>query len=302
MPRSTANDAVAGHHLSTLLDCLDAAAGLQPGDGSVLLRVRAIPDDDAIELGVLPLPHGQHPVDALAGFVAPDDWQLVGVLATGTARDLDDPESTTAVCSGHLIDRSGRWASRLAPFDDGPLEPASIHGEAGDPDCPVGRIDDACRRVLGIPTPPPSSGTALLWATLWLDAIVAAGGTASGRRRLGRWTEVVSRHPAIAVLVPDADLTSVDLVAKANQLAEWRDWQQLRRTCAAGLWRAPRLDAGVVGWLDDGAFSRWLLGELPDLTDLRATVAELLPPRVVQRVDAVLTACGVGGERHLTRH
>src|SRR3546814_8072944 len=49
------------------------------------------PDDEDLELGMLPLEPDVHPFDELAGFVAPDSWSAMGLRTVGTATYLDDP-------------------------------------------------------------------------------------------------------------------------------------------------------------------------------------------------------------------
>ena len=53
---------------------------------------------------------GVHPVDALLGFVAPDDWRAIGVCITGRAHS---PRGTEAVTLTLLVDRAGATASVL---------------------------------------------------------------------------------------------------------------------------------------------------------------------------------------------
>jgi hypothetical protein len=59
--------------------------------------------------------------------------------------------------------------------------------------------------------------------------------------------------------------------------------------CAAGDWPVDGVPAAVAAWLDDGAFSRWVLGELPRLDQLAAAACEVVPPSVARRVRAVLS-------------
>jgi hypothetical protein len=102
----------------------------------------------------------------------------------------------------------------------------------------------------------------------------------------------------------DLEAAAVDitrLVAEGNRLAALRDWSQLRRACAGGLWSTPAVDADVAAWLDDGAFARWVLGWWPELRDLRDALTALLAPSALSVVDDALAgwgladAAGVGG-------
>ena len=255
-----------------------------------LLRVRLQHDD--VELGWRPL-DGEHPVDTLTCFTAPADWWAVGVAATGTAHSLDGTRPSVRVHNVHLVARDGTWASRLRPVHDGPDGDdellTSASGDALDDDGrPVGRIDDVCRRSLGLATPPPPADTSSYWAQRWLDAVVDAGGR---RRRPWSWPEVAELHPAAAAIGGDVD-TPAALARTARRLAAWRDWPTLRRTCAAGMWEEPGIPADVADWLDDGAFARRAAGGYPELDELWVAVADLVPAPVLVAVEATLALAG----------
>src|SRR3546814_15848064 len=72
------------------------------------------PDDEDLELGMLPLEPDVHPFDELAGFVAPDSWSAMGLRTVGTATYLDYPTRVPEpVASTVLLDRHGRGVSVL---------------------------------------------------------------------------------------------------------------------------------------------------------------------------------------------
>jgi hypothetical protein len=107
---------------------------------------------------------------------------------------------------------------------------------------------------------------------------------------------VAGVHPAVPALLPDASSVGIEpdgLAGRAAQLATWRDWPVLRRACAGGTWEARDIPPAVATWLDDGAFSRWALGAYPDLAELWATVADLLPRSLAVAVAKTLLASGV---------
>ena len=274
---------------------LEAALAEDASPAAWLLRVCAVPDE--VELGWLALPDGHHPVEELIGFRAPDDWCAIGTAATGTARHLDAPAATVRVRTVHLVGRDGGWASRWAPLDLGADAGGADAGVADEPGRPVGRIDDACRRALGLPTPPPPGGTGLLWALRWLDDVIDDATTRCRRRRTVGWADVAALHPAVAALCDggpaDGPPTPRALGQMARQLEEWRDWAFLRQACAAGTHAEPEVPAAVAAWLDEGAFARWVLGSYPELDDLRAAVDAILPAAVARSVEAALVAAGV---------
>jgi hypothetical protein len=262
--------------------------------------------DDEVELAVADLEPGAHPLEALVGLEAPAEWSALGVVALGTVRDAADAELVDArVRTVQLVERGGAWAVGFCPaVGDGPV--ATTSGPAGDR-VPTGRVDDALRRALGLPTPGPTADTVELFALQWLDRLVdeAAGlEPCELRGCTERWA--ISRHPAVAALGLGT-VTEAGLVAHGRRLATWRDWGQLRRMCAAGAWAHPELGADEAAWLDDGAFSRWALQAWPDLDALAQVAHALLPPRTAGLVDRTLAAWSlpvdVGGTpEHLEMH
>src|SRR3546814_5552431 len=86
------------------------------------------PDDEDLELGMLPLEPDVHPFDELAGFVAPDSWSAMGLRTVGTATYLDDPTRVPErVASAVLLDRHGRGVSVLRRGDRTEVEIGRAH-------------------------------------------------------------------------------------------------------------------------------------------------------------------------------
>ncbi len=277
--------------LARVCDLLVRAA--ESADGARIVRLRHPPADAGeLEIGVRPLLSSGHPVDELVGMAAPSSWLAVGVSARGRMLAVDDPEAAPVpVHTAHLVGRDGAWASRwLSPAADG-----SAQGPAGDPTAPTGRVDDACRRALGLCTSPPDLSTVLLWAVLWLDAVVEAATSGPGRPSLRQWSGVAARHPAAAGHAPVRSVDSPnEFVRRGWRLAARRGWSQLRLDCAAGRWSSPGVEPSAAAWLDDGAFARWVLGALPELDDLRAATGVLLAPPLAAEIDVVLAAWQLG--------
>ena len=283
--------------LAALADLVDAGLSLAPGEPARLVRVRAAPADglagDELEVGFRPVEAGGHPLDELVGFRAPSDWAAIGVAATGRATSLDggDPFPVRSV---HLVARTGAWASCWRPISDPDRLPFDGGLERGTSSSatspPTGRVDDALRRSLGLPTAPPPGDTGVLWTAQWLDALlVAAARGSSGRRRRRPLAALVAAHPAVRAF--DLDPATIDverLIAEGARLATWRDWPRLRRACAAGSWSSPELDAATASWLDDGAFARWVLGGWPELVDLHVALGGLLAPSAMSVIDDAL--------------
>lgn len=295
-PRETFT--VEGEHLSGLAAVLVRSVALRPGDAAQLIRVRIAddaPSGDEVEVGLRTLEDSAHPLEALVGFHAPGDWAALGVVATGQAHHQEALSSTEPfpVRSAHLVGRDGNWASSWHPLADGHGEGGESSGTGGE--SPGGRLDDALRLALGLDTAPPPDGTCLLWATVWLDALLAsAAANPTARRRRRSLEALVALHPVVAAF--DLDPAAVrlpDLVAEGNRLATWRDWSQLRRACAARLWPHPEIDPATAAWLDDGAFARWVLASWPELDDLRNALEALLAPSAMTAVDDALAGWGL---------
>jgi hypothetical protein len=73
--------------LEPWLEILEAA--LPVTQNGALVRLGAVDDAGEIELGVLPL-DGLHPAELLDGFVAPDEWAAIGLVARGWASPPGD--------------------------------------------------------------------------------------------------------------------------------------------------------------------------------------------------------------------
>lgn len=277
--------------LARLAATLDEAAEEQGwGAPPALVAIMSWPadadelDDFAFDFGIKPLDDDMGVVEALACFEAPAEWVAIGVVAEGNARHLVDPmvERRRVRCV-HLVDRTGASASALRLQGDEPLV-------LSDGSRPEGRIDDACRRALGLSTAPPTTSTLQLWATVWLERIMEWTGCCGPNVD---WVDVAALHPAAAVLVGDDEErwereAANNLVRLGSVMADVHSWAVLRASCAAGDWQIDEVPGPVAEWLDDGAFSRWVLGTYPPFDVLAAAVVDALAPSLRRRLRAVL--------------
>jgi hypothetical protein len=154
------------------------------------------------------------------GFRAPAEWLAFGVLTSGTARHLDtDDVAAIDVRVVYFLDRRGLEVS-LAKAGDGA---APMLVDVIGPPTVIGRVPDTCRRVLGLPTPPPDRDPQLLWALDWLDRVL------------------------IEVLGRDLDSAPLD----------WPAIEQLYRGRPSNVARGRSFDAsGAAGQLDLGPLTR----------------------------------------------
>ncbi len=248
---------------------------------------------------------GADPVRALFGFHAPPEWAAFGVVAGGRARRSDPDQSGRAAARaaaddpdapvqfGILVSRSGLQVTRVqsAGRDLAPIDPVASIAPA--PDQSRGRVPDACRRVLGLATAPPATDSGELWALLWLEAILADALVAPERRT---WTEVVAAHPAFGAVTAGAPALigalDGDVVALGQATRRAWSWDRMLEAVRTG-----RLDLGFdpveAAWMDEGMFSREVLGLLPAVEDLFVDLECLLAPEVVVGIDQALRAWGV---------
>jgi hypothetical protein len=302
-PRPVAPDRERLRSLVEVLGALDCP----PGAPATVVRVVDEQPDDPdgeLELGLLTLEAGDHPLAFLVGFEAPPSWWAIGVVCRGQARSTDGGDADPVpVRVAQLVSRQGTWASCWAPSPSAPpagggsvaVADGSSTGDAHD--APTGRVDDALRRALGLATPPPPPTTTPLWVAQWLDALVVeAVGPDAGRRTRRRRSlaALLGAHPAVTAFDLDpAQLALTSLVAAGDRLAGLRSWSNLRQACADGRWYDPEVPAAVAGWLDDGAFARWVVGALPDLGQLRAALGDLLAPSALSVIDDALAVWGL---------
>ena len=225
IPTSTAS-------LTRLANIIDADLGpvdtLPTGESASLIRVSRNG-----EVAIRSLDH-QHPFDALLGFVAPEDWEVLGVIAPGWGTHVDTGKrQRTRVI--YVAARDGEEASliRFAGDDDAsvmrPSEPT------------VGRVADCVRRALNLPTAI-EPGESLL--ALWWHRVLK--------------TLVERNHPSFRGEKLGAD-GIVDLI-EAAQPTSWNDerWNVVQHDGSL------LMSGELAAWMDDGMFARCLLAELAD--------------------------------------
>lgn len=185
-------------------------------------------DEPDVELAVRPASPAGVVAD-LHGLVVPDDVDAVAAITGATARLLDDP---LVAWRTSLVVALGRDDAAASASDlDG--EPPTLLDD--------GPLVDALRRALGLATPPPELTVDRLRDRLWGDRLLAA---ALNGERLDRRRARELRPRSIA------------------------SWSHLRRACAGGGWRELGVAPQVAAWMDDGAFARWVLDELPSIDDV----------------------------------
>jgi len=292
------------HHASTPPACLDRPQlahlleGLVSAFADPLLArgdalpvavavIGADPVDAEVDLILLDSPD---PAAELFGLVAPASWTAFGVVASG--RVLSDGLDPAEVLVGTLVSRRGQQVTLTRAWP-GSLEGPLDRSFETAPDEPSGRIPDACRRVLGLPTTPPRSGVLELWATLWLEGLLVS---MLAEPRACTWAEVVGRFPIGVGGRPslgDDDATVTRRLLDAADSVDGWTWDELRQIHARGPIAALGIDPDEAAWMDDGMFSREVLGGLPPVGELATELTALLDARVMALVHRALLTWGL---------
>jgi hypothetical protein len=230
-------------------------------------------------------------LDRLIGLVAPTACTVVGVIAPGWARPLPvaNGEGTRQrIRTVVLVDRERQVAGRIR------WQAGGVVDEAPD----SGRILDCLYRALGLETDPPGVGTDVLFASIWLSAVIEQSRTSDSPLT---WTEVEALHPVVQILA-EASLPDRRgwLVEAARALAAACPWAEIRRLISAGDWEEDSISPPAAAWMDDGMVCRWLLGGRPGLADLADQAVVPLPPLVAARVRRTLRALSLAGYREVS--
>lgn len=274
------------HQLERVVDAFDTTITERGwGQPPLLLRLEASRSGCGdLELGMRAL--DRHPAAELLGFSAPLSWRAVGVSAEGWATPFSDfapqgyrtkptsasPRSRVRTlvlldCGGELVGRA-RW-------EDGRqlAEPPN-----------EGLVVDCLRRTLGRPTPPPTATTAVLFATMWLENVLAESRQGAGQLS---WSDALSLHPAMQLLARERHGAQVDDVEEAvRALGKVCDWSLVRQQVIHG-WKAD-LPPSLAAWMDTGMVSRWLLDRGPDPNELFNQLSERCPTSVLQQIHRFL--------------
>jgi hypothetical protein len=240
-----------------------------------------------------------HEPDGLLGWVAPDDCQAVGVIATGRLRATDTAGDTAPALQSEDSPAAALLAAASAADDSS--EPARIaiaclvarDGSTGwrmrlpggvETDHPPseGRLLDCLRRCFGLPTMPAPASPAVLQASAWLADVLEAG------RQSGRaltWSEVSRLHPLARLVAGEAGADCSELLPVLTRVAgaAW-SWADLRHQVQDFDGLGGLIDPELAAWMDDGMFARWVLSALPSPDDVLAAARPHLVPSAARRL------------------
>jgi hypothetical protein len=267
-------------HLDALADIfLEAVSSDDDG-----FLIHAIPDDDSCQVGILPL-EGRAAADALFGAVVPDEWTVLGAASKGWTR----PHLGGGL-SGERQDRAdvvvlvSRQAEVVARMR------RAGHSEVLTSVPAYGAVLDNLQRALGLETAPPLSSAGHFFAAMWLEFVATAQ---RNRQRPLTWREVGRLHPASLMLNSDDEVYTGDLVPAAKALERVCDWERLRWMVIEGRWSVTHLSPTEAAWLDEGSFSRWVLGQRVPLPALLDDVSRLITPAMAERCARTLRKMGL---------
>jgi len=223
--------------LEALATAIDAGAEERGwNEGPLLVRV------EGAALGFKELEG--HPLDTLLGFTAPADWLALGVCAEGWAASLDagcrpsQAKGRMRMRSTIFVARDGVVASGLRLAGDGFTLMA---GEG------YGTILDGLKCALGVPTAPPEVPFEGWVARMLLMLII--GDVPRGHRRVP-WCQL---RPSLE---------------KYRSLADDGSWEAFRGVAAKHENVVADLTPEVAVWMDEGMFSRWVIGGMPSYEHL----------------------------------
>lgn len=242
--------------LAEVADVVEAAHHAEPEAGSSLVLVRGLATPE-VELAVTSVP-AEGLVARLLGHVTPDRWEAVGVVTSGATRELA-PDGASIGPRGDaaqvavMCHRDGAVASVLRREGAAPVHDLTPPGRPG----PVGRVVDALRRSLGMPTPPPDVAVDVVVVQVWLHRVLTL---ALRGDPLDRGVVDSLRPPAPA------------------------SWATLREQCADGGWSELACAPPVAAWMDDGMFARWCLAGFPEPVEVLLELWELVPPDAAEHL------------------
>ncbi len=219
------------NRLATTIDAdLGEVDALPTGESASLIRVTR-----AGEIAIRSL-DGDHPFDALLGFVAPEDWEVFGVIAPGWGTQYSGvAPARRRIRVIHVASRSGDEASLLRFAGD---EGATGIGSA---ERPIGRVADCVRRALNLATPDePADSLGTLWVHRVLQALASRLHPSFGRKR-------VEAH-------------EIDEIVSSAAPRSWGD----ERWAVVQSEGSILMDGAIAAWMDDGMYARYVLGDLPE--------------------------------------
>ncbi len=150
-----------------------------------------------------------------------------------------------------------------------------------------GWLVDGCLRALRLPTLPEPTPVVDFTLAVWLDRLMA---TLVHSASTPTWRRCVADLHGLVTDV-DPGCRNPEYLGRALRQAT-PSWPQLHR--AAKLGAMHDVPAEWARWMDLAMFSRWCLGLLPDVQELRADLELLFPESIASRVHLVVEHARAG--------
>ena len=211
------------------------------------------------------------PEDTMLGFVLPDRFSGIGVLASSIIATTPDPRHRDAAL-GLALNRHGDTVSML-------ITPETTISTRD----PQGWLMDASLRAVGLATPECAASPLAFSIALWLDRLMVS--LVHNDHSPLTWPDAVHLCPT------PRRWRSHDPIDLGTTLGSTtQSWRALRLATAAGTTAPVGVDPAHAAWMDDAMFARWCMGAFPDVSSLRGDVEFLAPPDVAERVETTLRA------------
>ena len=248
-------------------------------------------DEPTVERHPLP---PDDPVVGLLGRRAPAGACAVGLVGPGRIHPLDHARGPASGVVVHLVATLGVSVTVVAPTRRG--DPPHLVGPTHE--VQRGRVADACRRILGLPTAPPPPDTIDLLVDDWLERVLSASLTEPA---LG-WGDLLACHPLLCALGLTDERWTPSMLARATRLAgQTVGWESVRASHLERDHEGGVVSRAQLSWMDVGMFARWVRDEaLPRPVVLDALDANL-PGPVHDRLTATLSLVSAGDDEQLHR-
>jgi len=219
------------------------------------------------------------PVPSLLGRSVAHDIVAVGICAPATATTKNDASQDTEQTVVHVIHRDGTAITVLSHAGR-----TRTFGPTSEPQ--RGRVPDACRRILGLATSPPTDSMTDFVIAAWLEVIARH---AVQTPELS-WVDIVTLHPACNSM--NESLTPATVAHATQGLGQALDWERFRKVIATvGGFPFGEAAKETAAWMDAGMFSRWAMDSLPTRSDAFDLLEAVLGPATFDRLWATIRFC-----------
>ncbi|CAB4598504.1 unannotated protein [freshwater metagenome] len=220
------------------------------------------------------------PVRSLLCRTVDDHITAVGICAPASTSkpghaSIESADQTVV----HIVHRSGTALTVLS-------EQGSVRTFGPTTEPQHGRVPDACRRILGLPTAPPTDSMTDFVIAAWLEIIARV---ALQTPELS-WHDIVALHPAGSSVVEPTTPTAIAHATK--DLGRSLQWERFRKVIAT-VGGFPFGDSAMetAAWMDAGMFSRWAMDSLPSRSDAFDLLEAVLGPATFDRLWATIRFC-----------